>query len=103
MKIITAQYRFGPFSLDAARGDLRRDGKRVPAGAQPLALLAALIGRSGALVTKDDLMQAAWPGVTVEEGNISVQVHRLRQILQDDQKPYRRLSGANANWRRCRP
>jgi predicted ATPase/DNA-binding winged helix-turn-helix (wHTH) protein len=89
MKIITAQYRFGPFSLDAARGDLRRDGKRVPAGAQPLALLAALISRSGALVTKDDLMQAAWPGVTVEEGNISVQVHRLRQLLHDDQKPYR--------------
>jgi predicted ATPase/DNA-binding winged helix-turn-helix (wHTH) protein len=89
MKVITAQYRFGPFSLDAARGDLRRDGNRVAAGAQPLALLAALLARAGALVTKDDLMQAAWPGVTVEEGNISVQVHRLRQVLQDDKKPYR--------------
>jgi predicted ATPase/DNA-binding winged helix-turn-helix (wHTH) protein len=89
MKIIRAQYRFGPFSFDAARGDLRRDGDRVPAGAQALALLAALLGQAGALVTKDDLLQAAWPGLTVEEGNISVQVHRLRQLLEDAKRPHR--------------
>jgi predicted ATPase/DNA-binding winged helix-turn-helix (wHTH) protein len=89
MKILRAQYRFGHFQFDAVRGDLRRDGERVQAGAQALALLAALLERAGALVTKDDLLQNAWPGLTVEEGNISVQMHRLRQLLDDTGKPHR--------------
>jgi predicted ATPase/DNA-binding winged helix-turn-helix (wHTH) protein len=89
MESTSSHYSFGPFSFDATRGDLRRNGNRVPIGVQPLALLAALLNRAGALVTKDDLMQAAWHGETVEEGNIPVQVHRLRQLLEDDRKPYR--------------
>jgi DNA-binding winged helix-turn-helix (wHTH) protein len=32
-------------------------------------------------VKKSDLMDAAWPGVTVEEGNLSVQIAALRKLL----------------------
>jgi predicted ATPase len=49
MKVMTARYRFGPFSLDTGRDDLRQDGNRVPpVGAQPLALLAVLLAGTGA-------------------------------------------------------
>jgi DNA-binding winged helix-turn-helix (wHTH) protein len=36
-------------------------------------VLRALLERLGAPVSKDALMQAAWPGLAVEEGNLTVQ------------------------------
>jgi TolB-like protein len=35
-------------------------------------------------VKKEALLDAAWPGVTVEEGNLTVQVAALRRLLGDD-------------------
>jgi len=70
--------RFGPFSLEA--GALSRDGKVLAIGQRGLALLEALAGVDGA-VSKDALIEAAWPGVTVEEGNLTVQIAALRKAL----------------------
>jgi len=86
------QYRFGRFWFDEARRDLQIDGVPVPARTQALDLLAALLAKPGALVSKDELMKAAWPGLNVEEGNIAVQVHYLRHLLQDAEKPYRLIA-----------
>jgi len=69
---------FGPFSLDA--DGLSRDGKAIAVGQRGLALLQALAASGGA-VSKDALMAAAWPGVTVEEGNLTVQIAALRKAL----------------------
>jgi TolB-like protein len=40
-----------------------------------------LLDAGGALVTKSALMEQIWPGVVVEEGNLSVQIHTLRRAL----------------------
>src|SRR5688500_12199220 len=72
---------FGPFTFDAMTGALSRDGKAVAVGTRGAALLAALIGADGAPVTKDALIEAGWPGVTVEEGNLSVQIANLRKAM----------------------
>jgi TolB-like protein/DNA-binding winged helix-turn-helix (wHTH) protein len=53
----------------------------VSIGARALAVLSVLTERPGDLVSKDAIMQAAWPGVIVEEGNLAVQISILRRIL----------------------
>jgi predicted ATPase/DNA-binding winged helix-turn-helix (wHTH) protein len=74
---------FGPFRLDLGRRILLRDGSPVPLGGRALDLLCALAAARGELVTKDDLMDQVWPGLTVEENNIQVQVSALRRALRE--------------------
>lgn len=76
-----AEYRFGSFVLDAGRGRLSRDGRPLAVGARGLALLAALLAAGGRVVDKSQLIDAAWPGLAVEESNLSVQVAMLRKLL----------------------
>ena len=75
------RHSFGPFVLDTARGSLQRDGKSVAIGQRGLALLEALLEAEGGIVTKADLMDRAWPGTIVEEGNLTVQIAALRKSL----------------------
>jgi TolB-like protein/Tfp pilus assembly protein PilF len=69
---------FGPFAL--GDGTLARDGKSIAVGQRALALLEALASADGP-VTKADLIEAAWPGTIVEEGNLTVQIAALRKAL----------------------
>jgi adenylate cyclase len=79
---------FGPFRFDRRGGLLLRctDGDRylpVTIGSRAIAVLAALTERPGDLVSKDEIMRAAWPGTIVEEGNLTMQISTLRRILDD--------------------
>ena len=44
-------------------------------------VVALLLERTGAPVSKDALMDAAWPGLAVEDGNLTVQIAALRRVL----------------------
>ena len=77
----STRFEFGPFTLDADRGLLTRDGAPVDAGHRAVLLLQALLRAEGHAVTKAELMDAAWPGLVVEESNLSVQVAALRKLL----------------------
>lgn len=86
---------FGPFTFDRARMVLRRDGQPVPIGGRGAALLAALVDAGGEVVTRAELLDAAWPNQTVEERNLSVQIAALRKAmgdLPDGQDPIRTVS-----------
>jgi TolB-like protein/tetratricopeptide (TPR) repeat protein len=72
---------FGPFSLDRSGKVLLRDGEPVEAGQRGVALAKALIAARGSTVTKSELMDAAWPDVVVDEGNLTVQIAALRKAL----------------------
>jgi predicted ATPase/DNA-binding winged helix-turn-helix (wHTH) protein len=74
-------YRFGPFELDPAQAQLRRDGVVLPLRQRPMALLRVLLQRPGELLDKDELLAQAWPGLVVEENNLQVQVSVLRKLL----------------------
>jgi DNA-binding response OmpR family regulator len=54
------------------------DQHRLPCDRPAVALLTA--GRS---LSKDEIMQAAWPSTVVEEGNLTMQISTLRRILDD--------------------
>jgi TolB-like protein len=75
------RYAFGPFLLDAARGTLTRDGAALAVGQRGLRLLQALLEAAGEPVSKAELMRMAWPGLVVEDSNLSVQVTALRKLL----------------------
>lgn len=74
-------YEIGPFRLDADLGVLTRAGTPVALGARAVAVLAVLVERANEFVAKDRLLDAAWPGVIVEESNLPVQVRAIRRAL----------------------
>jgi TolB-like protein len=72
---------FGRFRFDGGRRELTRDGVLIKLGSRALDVLAVLASAKGDVVSKDDLIGRVWPGVTVEENNLQVQVSALRKIL----------------------
>src|SRR4051794_14335446 len=72
---------FGQFAFHRGSGTLTREGKHIPLGARSSALLGVLLDAQGSVVSKGDLMERVWPGTTVEEGNLTVQVATLRKAL----------------------
>lgn len=74
-------YALGPFRLDTQDGVLFRGTEPVALGGRAIALLHALVQRPGALVSKTALIEAAWPGRTIEDSNLTVQIAALRRML----------------------
>jgi TolB-like protein/Tfp pilus assembly protein PilF len=72
---------FGPFAFNRGNGTLTREGKHVSLGGRSTALLTALLDANGLVVSKTDLMERIWPRMSVEEGNLTVQVAALRKTL----------------------
>jgi TolB-like protein/Tfp pilus assembly protein PilF len=74
-------HEFGPFRLDADAGMLFRGSKPVALGRRAVTLLLLLVERAGTPVSKDALMEAAWPGLAIEESNLTVQIAALRRTF----------------------
>ena len=83
-------YEFGPFRLDADAEILLCGVRPVVLGQRAVALLRALLERAGALVPKDALFEAAWPGLAIEDSNLTVQIASLRRVFED--------AGGCADW-----
>lgn len=75
---------FGPFRLDMRNRRLFRNGNAIWLGERALDVLCTLVVADGGLVTKFELMAKVWPGITVEENNLQVQVYALRRALGED-------------------
>ena len=84
--------RFGPFTFDHDRGTLFRDDMLVPVGQRGAALLKALLDRPGDVLTKKELMDAAWPGLAIEEGNLRSSSPRCASF--SSLRPATRTSGS---------
>jgi DNA-binding winged helix-turn-helix (wHTH) protein len=77
---------FEGFRLDRRGGGLFRkddDGADAPVaiGSRALDILGVLIARAGEVVSKDEIIAAVWPGIVVEDSNLTVQISALRRIL----------------------
>jgi TolB-like protein/DNA-binding winged helix-turn-helix (wHTH) protein len=79
-------YRFGNIEVDFRLAELRRSGLRLRIQDQPLHVLAALLGRPGEVVSRDELRKLLWDGETFVDFDHSLNsaVKRLRDILRDD-------------------
>ena len=56
-------------------------GNAVPLGARAFDLLLALLEQRERVVSKEELLDRVWPGVEVEENNLTVQISALRKVL----------------------
>ncbi|MFM2069404.1 MAG: transcriptional regulator HilA, partial [Pseudomonadota bacterium] len=56
-------------------------GAAVAIGARAFDLLVCLVSHRDRVVGKDELLRAVWPGLVVEENNLSVQIAALRKLL----------------------
>ena len=74
-------FRFDRFEVRVAERRLLDGGKPASLGARAFDVLVWLIEHRERLVTKEELLDAAWPGLVVEENNLSVQVSMLRKVL----------------------
>jgi len=74
-------YQIGPFRLDPNAGVLTHTGQPMALGARAVAVLTTLVLRPNEYVQKSDILDAAWPGVVVEDSNLSVQISSIRRVL----------------------
>ena len=76
---------FENFRLDRRGGLFRRDdtGAFVPValGSRALDILGVLIEQTGEVVSKEEIIAAVWPGIVVEDSNLTVQISALRRVL----------------------
>jgi DNA-binding winged helix-turn-helix (wHTH) protein len=83
----TGIFEFDRFHLDR-RGLFRRGEGAVLApveiGSRALDVLRVLLERPGDLVSRDEIMAVAWPGVVVEDNNLTIQIAALRRVLDQD-------------------
>src|SRR5262245_13905832 len=79
-------YRFGPFELDAATGELRRNGDPIKLAPQPLKVLELLVRRSGEVLTRAEIRDHVWSDDTVVdfEQGLNFCVRQIREALGDD-------------------
>ncbi len=75
------QQSFGRIVVEPARRRLLIDGEPTKIGARAFDLLMALVERRERVVSKEELLDLVWPNVTVEEGNLQVQIATLRRLL----------------------
>jgi len=82
--------RFGTFRLDGDSEILFRGSEPIVLGQRAVALLRLLLERAGEPVSKDALIEAAWPGLAIEDSNLTVQIAALRRVFEE--------ASGGANW-----
>jgi predicted ATPase/DNA-binding winged helix-turn-helix (wHTH) protein len=76
-------YRFGTHCLIPRQRLLLSGNEPVHIGGRAFAILVALVERAGGVVSAQELLRIAWPGVVVEEANLRVQIGTLRKLLEN--------------------
>jgi len=74
---------FGPFQLDESRRALRLNAREVSLQPRVFDLLVYLVRKRDRVVSKDELLDALWPNVTVTEGSLQRAISLLRTALRE--------------------
>ncbi|HEY6991096.1 MAG TPA: winged helix-turn-helix domain-containing protein [Bryobacteraceae bacterium] len=79
-------FHFGVFEVNAASGELRKNGTRIKVQEQPFQILVLLLNRPGEIVGREEIRSRLWPDNTfVDFDNaISSAVRKLREALNDN-------------------
>jgi len=79
-----AVIRFADCELDLGRFVLRRGGEEIRIEPQVFDVLAYLVGHRGAVVRKEELLDAVWGDRFVSESALTTRIKAVRQAVGDD-------------------
>src|SRR6267378_4049647 len=79
-------FRFEGFTLDVTRGCVRSGEQELELRPKSFEVLRFLVQNADRLVSKDELMEALWPGVFVTEDSLSRCISDVRIALGDAQQ-----------------
>ena len=83
--VVSDRYAFGSFVLERSQQRvLRSDGSELSLTPRLFSALLLFVENADALLDKDTLMRALWPGLVVEENNLSQTISGLRRALGDE-------------------
>jgi DNA-binding winged helix-turn-helix (wHTH) protein len=88
-----AAIEFGRFSVLPHRRELLVEGRRLELGGRAFDVLMVLIEVSGAVVSKDALINRVWPDRIVEENSLQAQISALRRAFGADRDLIRTIAG----------
>ena len=77
-------WHFAGCEFDEMRLELRVEGKPVDLELKPLEVLQQLLQHAGKVCTKEQLLDAAWPGLMVVDSSLATAVSKLRKALGDE-------------------
>lgn len=82
----TPARRFGAFTLEAAKGELRKGNIQLRIHPQPLRVLVMLVEHAGEIVTRDEIKRTLWGDHTWVDfdGGINFCIRQIRSVLSDD-------------------
>jgi len=78
---VPGDIRFGRFEIRPDGRLLLADGRPVALGPRDFDLLMVLVERRDRIVTRDELLDAVWPGRVVEPNNVDVHVSAVRKAI----------------------
>ncbi|WP_026353224.1 tetratricopeptide repeat protein [Solimonas variicoloris] len=78
-----ARWRFGDTELDEFRLEILHRGEPINIESKSLELLRLFVRHPGEVLTKDELMEAVWPGRVLSESVLSRAVSLLRRAIGD--------------------
>jgi DNA-binding winged helix-turn-helix (wHTH) protein len=84
---------FGRFRVLPRRREVLAEGLSLELGGRAFDVLMALIDASGAVVSKNALMDRVWPDRIVEENSLQAQISALRKALAGDRTLIRTVAG----------
>src|ERR1700675_4372518 len=88
-----AAIEFGRFRILPQRRELLVEGRPQDLGGRAFDVLMALIEATGAVVSKDALMNRVWPDRIVEENSLQAQIAALRRAFGADRDLIRTIAG----------
>src|ERR1700738_1163128 len=88
-----AAIEFGRFSVLPHRRELLAEGRPLELGGRAFDGLMALLEASGAVLSKDALMNRVWPDRIVDENSLQAQISALRRAFGADGALSRRIAG----------
>ena len=83
--------------LDTANECVWRGTQAIPLTPKTFAVLRYLVEHPGRLVTKEELLNAAWPDIYVSDAALKVCIRRIRQALGD--QPHGSRFIETVHWR----
>ncbi len=89
------QISLGPLRLDLVNECLWRGSDSIALRPKAYAVLKHLIDRRGQLVTKQQLLEAVWPGTYVGDAVLKTTIRQLREALGDDAESPRYIQTAH--------